>query len=187
MMLEANIGGITPGSFCPAAESSFDEGISLPPVKIIEGLEIRRDIEELYLRSSRKPEMVALDFRAQMVGNTSARKRMLELIRRYGPKTVKGVMKKIISDSEKSYLEKMARLLEQGLRAGALGFSTSRQPILGYDGKVHDMSFERQLIGISGHLFVLVSGNVEEFDIGKISRETDRKIFLLKSGSSAQH
>jgi N-methylhydantoinase B len=105
-----DIGGITPGSFCPAAESSFDEGISLPPVKIIEGLEIRKDIEEVYLRSSRKPEMVALDFRAQMVGNTSARKRMLDLIRRYGPKTVKAVMKKIIADSEISYLEKMAKL-----------------------------------------------------------------------------
>ena len=105
-----DIGGVTPGSFCPAAESSFDEGISLPPVKIIEGMEIRRDIEEVYLRSSRKPEMVALDFRAQMVGNSSARKRLLELIRRYGPATVKGVMKKIIADSETSYLEKMARL-----------------------------------------------------------------------------
>ena len=105
-----DIGGITPGSFCPAAESCFDEGISLPPVKIIEDLEIRKDIEEVYLRSSRKPEMVALDFRAQMVGNTSARKRMLDLIRRYGPKTVKGVMKKIIADSEISYLEKMAKL-----------------------------------------------------------------------------
>ena len=105
-----DIGGVTPGSFCPAAESSFDEGICLPPVKIIEGMEIRRDIEEVYLRSSRKPEMVALDFRAQMVGNSSARKRLLELIRRYGPATVKGVMKKIIADSETSYLEKMARL-----------------------------------------------------------------------------
>ena len=105
-----DIGGITPGSFCPAARDSFDEGIMLPPVKIIEGLEIRKDIEGLYLRSSRKPEMVALDFRAQMAGNMSARTRMLELIQRYGPKTIKGVMKKIISDSEKGYLEKMARL-----------------------------------------------------------------------------
>ena len=91
--------GATPGCFCPAAESSLEEGISLPPIKIVEGLEIRRDIEEVYLRSSRKPEMVALDFRAQMVGNSSARKRLLELIRRYGPATVKGVMKKIIADS----------------------------------------------------------------------------------------
>ena len=82
----------------------------LPPVKILEGMEIRRDIEDLYLRSSRKPDMVALDFRAQMAGNMNARKRLLGLIDRYGPKTVKGVMRKIIDDGEKTYLDKMTRL-----------------------------------------------------------------------------
>lgn len=105
-----DIGGITPSSFCPGARDTFDEGLMMPPIKIIENLEIRKDIEGMYLRSSRKPEMVALDFRAQMAGNMSARTRMLELIKRYGPKTVKGVMKKVIADSEKSYLDKMARL-----------------------------------------------------------------------------
>lgn len=105
-----DIGGITPGSFCPSAESAFDEGILIPPVKIIENNEIRRDIEDLYLRSSRKPQMVALDFRAQMAGNATARERILALIRRYGPATVKGVMKRIIDNAEKAFLQKMARL-----------------------------------------------------------------------------
>lgn len=105
-----DIGGITPGSFCPAAESAFDEGILIPPVKIIEKGEIRRDIEELYLRASRKPELVALDFRAQMAGNIAARTRILELIRRYGAKVVKGVMKRIITNGEAAFLEKLARL-----------------------------------------------------------------------------
>ena len=68
-----------------------------------------------------------------------------------------------------------------------LGFSTSRQLVLGYDNKVHDMSFERQLIGISGHAFVLTSGNVEVFDIGKISGQTNRKIFLFKDKTLTQH
>ena len=105
-----DVGGITPGSFCPSAESAFDEGILIPPIKIIENDVIRSDIEDLYLRSSRKPALVALDFRAQMAGNTSARKRMLELIRRYGPKTVKGVMKQIINNAETAFIAKMDRL-----------------------------------------------------------------------------
>ncbi len=105
-----DIGGITPGSFCPSARDSFDEGIMLPPIKILEGMEIRKDIEDLYLRSSRKPDMVALDFRAQMAGNMNARSRLLDLIRRYGPVTVKGVMRKIIDDGERAYLDKMERL-----------------------------------------------------------------------------
>ncbi|TDJ63734.1 MAG: hypothetical protein E2O35_09980 [Proteobacteria bacterium] len=105
-----DIGGITPGSFCPSAESVFDEGILLPPIKIIENYEVRKDIEAVYLRSSRKPDLVALDFRAQMAGNTTARERILGLIKRYGAGTLKGVMKRIIDNSEKSFLAKMARV-----------------------------------------------------------------------------
>ncbi len=105
-----DIGGITPGSFCPGAETAFDEGILIPPVKIIEGNAIRRDIEDIYLRSSRKPELVALDFRAQMAGNMAARERVLQLIRRYGARTVKGVMKRILSNGETAFLQKLARL-----------------------------------------------------------------------------
>ncbi|MGR8946785.1 MAG: hydantoinase B/oxoprolinase family protein [Gammaproteobacteria bacterium] len=105
-----DIGGITPGSFCPSAESVYDEGILLPPLKIIENFEIRKDIEAVYLRSSRKPQLVALDFRAQMAGNNTARDRVLDLIKRYGAEVVKGVMKRVIDNSEKSFLDKMARL-----------------------------------------------------------------------------
>jgi len=105
-----DIGGITPGSFCPSARDAFDEGILLPPIKIVEGNEIRRDIEEVYLRSSRKPSAVALDFRAQLAGNMTARSRLVALISRYGAETVKGVMRKIIDDGERAFLKKLSRL-----------------------------------------------------------------------------
>jgi len=105
-----DIGGITPGSFCPSARDAFDEGILIPPVKIVEDNTIRKDIEDIYLRSSRKPSAVALDFRAQLAGNMTAKDRVLALISRYGAETVKGVMKKIIDDGERAFLKKLARL-----------------------------------------------------------------------------
>ncbi len=105
-----DIGGITPSSFCGSAENAFEEGILIPPVKIIENNEIRRDIEELYLRASRKPEAVALDFRAQLAGNLTARERVLALVKRYGPEVVKGVMKQIVDNAETAFLDKLARL-----------------------------------------------------------------------------
>jgi N-methylhydantoinase B len=105
-----DIGGITPSSFCGAAENAFEEGICIPPVKIIENNQIRRDIEELYLRASRKPEVVALDFRAQLAGNITARNRVLALIGRYGHAVVKGVMKRIVDNAELGFLEKLKRL-----------------------------------------------------------------------------
>ena len=105
-----DIGGITPSSFCGAAENAFEEGICIPPVKIIENNEIRRDIEELYLRASRKPEVVALDFRAQLAGNITARNRVLALIGRYSHEVVKGVMKRIMDNAEVAFLDKLKRL-----------------------------------------------------------------------------
>lgn len=105
-----DIGGITPSSFCMSAKDAFEEGILIPPVKIVEGGEIRKDIEDLYLRSSRKPASVALDFRAQLAGNTTAKERIESLLRKYGGDTVKAVMRKILNDSEAAFLDKMSRL-----------------------------------------------------------------------------
>jgi len=105
-----DIGGITPSSFCGSAENAFEEGICMPPVKIVENSEIRRDIEEVYLRASRKPDAVALDLRAQFAGNITARDRVLRLIERYGAEVVKGVMKRILSNSERAFLDKLKRL-----------------------------------------------------------------------------
>jgi N-methylhydantoinase B len=105
-----DVGGITPGSFCPNARDAFDEGILIPPIKIVERGELRRDIEGVYLRSSRKPYLVALDLRAQIAGNVTAARRVIQLVARYGPQVVKGVMRKIIDTAEAAFLAKMARL-----------------------------------------------------------------------------
>ena len=105
-----DVGGITPGSFCPNARDSFDEGILIPPVKIVERGELRKDIEAVYLRSSRKPYLVALDLRAQIAGNNTAKKRILGLVQRYGADVVKGVMRKIIDNAEQAFVAKLAKV-----------------------------------------------------------------------------
>jgi len=104
------VGGITPGSFCPNARDAFDEGILIPPMKIIERGELRKDLEAVYLRASRKPYLVALDLRAQIAGNENARRRIVRLCERYGPDIVKGVMRKIIDNAETAFVQKMSRL-----------------------------------------------------------------------------
>src|SRR5258708_27915353 len=103
------MGGIALCSCCGSAENAFEEGICIRPVKIVEGNEIRRDIEELYLRASRKPEAVALDFRAQLAGDITARDRVLALIGRYSAEVVKGVVRKIIDNGERAILDKLKR------------------------------------------------------------------------------
>ena len=72
-----DIGGITPSSFCGSAETPSTKASASRRSRSSKRNEIRRDIEEVYLRASRKPEAVALDFRAQLAGNTTARDRIL--------------------------------------------------------------------------------------------------------------
>src|ERR1700741_3115825 len=46
---------VTRGSFGPTARAACAEALLTPPVKIVERGELRRDIEAVYLRASRKP------------------------------------------------------------------------------------------------------------------------------------
>lgn len=112
-----DIGGNTPGSFCADAESVFDEPVPIPPLKMVEADRIRPDLERMYLRHSRQPQLVALDLRAQMAGNIVARNRIHGFIERYGPDVVKGVMRKIISDGEESFVRRLAQIPDGTWRA----------------------------------------------------------------------
>jgi N-methylhydantoinase B len=50
-----DMGGTVPGGFNPMAEDHYWESPLIPPVRIVEGGEIRRDIAEHYTRMSRLP------------------------------------------------------------------------------------------------------------------------------------
>src|ERR1700722_8264827 len=105
-----DVGGPTPGGWCPDAQSVWDEPPTTPPIKICEGGQLRFDMEEEWIRRSRIPELVALDLRAVIAGNNVARERILELVKRYGAGTVKSVMRKVVDDSESRFVDKLSRL-----------------------------------------------------------------------------
>ncbi|MEW6300286.1 MAG: hydantoinase B/oxoprolinase family protein, partial [Thermodesulfobacteriota bacterium] len=103
-----DMGGTAPGGFNPMAADVFWESGCIPPIKIVEGGRLRKDLEEEYTRRSRMPQLVALDLRAEIAGCNVARERLLALITRYGAETVKGVMRKLQDDSEKAFLRRLA-------------------------------------------------------------------------------
>jgi N-methylhydantoinase B len=105
----ADVGGSTPGSFCPDAVNVFQEPVPTPPLKLVEDGLVRRDVEEQFVRRSRLPDLVRLDLRAVIAGNNVAKRRILGLLERYGPDVVKAVMRKIIDDGEKRFLERLRK------------------------------------------------------------------------------
>lgn len=107
---QVDLGGVNIGSWCVDAEEHFAEGMSYPPIKIVESGVIRRDIEDVYLRRSRAPALVGLDLRAHIASNNVAKQRMLELVERYGAKTINVVMKKQMDYAEQRFRERLRQI-----------------------------------------------------------------------------
>lgn len=107
---QVDLGGVSPGSWSVEGRDIFWESIPVPPVKIVENGEIRPDIEDSYLRRSRVPRLVALDLRAKIGANNIAQERLAQVIAKYGPTTVKAVMKRMMNDAETRLRAKLASL-----------------------------------------------------------------------------
>ena len=105
-----DLGGSVPGGWNPAGQSMFEEPVATPPIKIVEGGRLRRDIEDMFTRRSRLPQMVALDLRAVIAGANVAKRRVLGLVDRYGADVVKAVMRRIISNSADTFAQRMSQL-----------------------------------------------------------------------------
>jgi N-methylhydantoinase B len=105
-----DLGGSTPGSFCPDAVNIHMEATPMPPMKLVDRGHLREDIERMILRQSRVPELVALDLHAQLAGVNVARRRIEELIARYGAPVVKAAMEKVINDAEQACARRLRQI-----------------------------------------------------------------------------
>lgn len=107
---QVDLGGVSPGSWSVAGADVFWESTPIPPVKLVERGEIRDDIEDMYLRRSRVPRLVALDLRAKIGANNVAHGRLRSLCSRYGANTVKAVMRRAMDDAEARLRAKLREL-----------------------------------------------------------------------------
>ena len=114
---EPDLGGTGLGSFSPAAQDVFSESVPMPPVKVVRDGVIQQDIADMWVRRSRVPQLVELDLHAQVGANNVGRTRLLSIIERYGPDTVKAVMKRMMNDAESRLKEKLRALPDGSWRA----------------------------------------------------------------------
>ena len=66
---QSDIGGGVPGSFNSAATEIFQEGLRLPPMRLVEAGRVREDVWRMILLNSRTPNLFDGDLRA-MLGST---------------------------------------------------------------------------------------------------------------------
>jgi N-methylhydantoinase B len=80
----SDVGGMVPGSESADCREIFQEGLRIPPVRLVAAGELREDIVEIVKLNSRVPQDRAGDLLAQIAANRVAERRMLELCDRYG-------------------------------------------------------------------------------------------------------
>ncbi len=80
----ADIGGISPGSMPGESESIHQEGLIIPPMKIVERDRIRKDIMRLILANTRTPKEREGDIKAQIGANLYGERKMIEFVKEYG-------------------------------------------------------------------------------------------------------
>jgi N-methylhydantoinase B len=80
----ADVGGISPGSMPAGTRELFQEGLILPPVRLVAAGVVRQDIIQIILANSRTPRERAGDLRAQIAAHRLAEARMTELVERWG-------------------------------------------------------------------------------------------------------
>lgn len=97
---QVDVGGVNPGSFCIDANDVFAEGQPWPPIKIVKKGEIQSDVEDLWMRQTRAPSLLAIDLRAHIASINVVKSRLLQLVERYGADTVKNVMEKAMDYAE---------------------------------------------------------------------------------------
>ena len=84
--------------------------IVFSPFKIVERGVLRTDLEEMYRRQSRMPDLVALDLRAQISGLHYAEQEMLKMCEQFGAPTVKAAMRKVLDDAQQAFAAKLERI-----------------------------------------------------------------------------
>ena len=95
----ADVGGMTSGSM-PLSSSLFQEGVIIPPLKIMKRGERDRDLMTLFLNNVRTPQEREGDFAAQIMANITGIRRIRELVEKYGLPRVKQYATSLMDYSE---------------------------------------------------------------------------------------
>jgi N-methylhydantoinase B len=104
-----DVGGGAPASI-GAFREVFQEGVIIPPVKIVRGGKIVDDVFRLVLAQIRSKHETAGDFRAQIAANTTGVRRVQALVERHGIETIRATMEELLEYTERRARAELATL-----------------------------------------------------------------------------
>jgi N-methylhydantoinase B len=97
-----DIGGKVPGSLPTDARQIYEEGIVVPPTKIVKRGELQEDILKLILHNCRLPHWNLSDFNAILAACRTADRRLQEMAARFGEDTVVSAMQELLDRNHRA-------------------------------------------------------------------------------------
>ena len=117
---KADVGGAVAGSTSADATEMFQEGLLVPPIKIVEAGVGQTDVERIILPNSRQPALMRGDIQAQIAVTQMGAQRVKELCNRFGAGTVMDAFAAILKAAADELRAAVARLPEGGSSAEGL-------------------------------------------------------------------
>ena len=105
-----DVGGKAPGSLAADATDLYQEGLIIPPVKLVRHGIIDPDIQALIRSNVRTPEIQMGDVRAQIAANVTGARRITELVEKHSIDVLHEAMDRTMDHSEQRMREEISAM-----------------------------------------------------------------------------
>lgn len=109
-----DIGGACPGSMPSGAQSVYEEGLAVPPIKLWDAGKPNQAALRIMTRNSRMPDSLAADLDAECSACLMGARRLSELFGRYGRDTVEAAFDGILDKTTETYRREILSKIPDG-------------------------------------------------------------------------
>lgn len=127
---EGETGACEPGGLPASAESKFDEGLKMPPFRIVENHQIRRDLLTFLQNSVRDPKLQYEDTKVKLHAVMRLKERVLQAIEAHGLELFVATLRQNLEDVETEVRRRIAELPDGTTRVAVFPDSTLREQAL---------------------------------------------------------
>ena len=124
---EGENGACEPGGMPAAAESKYDEGLKMPPFKVVENFAIKRDLLTFLQNSVRDPKLQLEDMKVKLHATLRLRDRVLSILQTHGRPLLAATLRRNLEDVEVEVRRRISELPDGTTRVQCFMDSTLRE------------------------------------------------------------
>jgi N-methylhydantoinase B len=127
----SDIGGRSPGSMPSDSKELAEEGLIIPPVKLVESGRIADEVLTWIMGHVRTPKTTMGDLKAQVAANNMGERRAIEVVERYGVEVFEDAVDEVMSISERRLRKRIMEIPDYESEAEDYleGSGTSNKPV----------------------------------------------------------